>query len=70
MLGVLTFSFLILTTTLKVGILILVLYVRELKHIDFKVNGPRTHSSLVKDVRFGHISLSGSPAVFDYILLI
>lgn len=42
---------------------------RELKLIEFKLNGPRTHSSLVKDMRLGHMALSGSPNAIDYIFL-
>lgn len=68
--GVFTFSFFTLTITLKVGIFILILYIGKLKIIEFKINCPRTHSSLVKDLRFGHISLSGSPEVFYFILFI
>lgn len=68
--GVLTFLFSTLTTTPEVGIFILIFYMRELKVIEFKINGPRTHSSLVNDLRLGHISLSGSPNVFYYILFI
>ena len=68
--GFLLFLFLMLRTTLKVGIFILILSMRELKLIEFKVNGPRTHSSLVKDLKTGHISLSRSPDVFNYILFI
>lgn len=51
--GIFIFSFLTLTTTLKVGICILILCLRELRII----NGPRMHSSLIKDLRFGHISV-------------
>lgn len=68
--GLLTFSFLIFTATLKGEIFILILGMRELKLIEFKLNGSRTYSSLVNNVRFGHISLSGSPDIIDYIPLI
>lgn len=69
MLGVFTFLFLTLTTILKVRICILLLSRGELKPVGFKVNGPRTHSSLVKGLEIGHISLSRNLGVFNYICL-